>query len=174
MTSRKLAIRDEPNIRLTCSRHVKHSLVLPMKNTRLMTILLLPTLIPSPPLPPVCPFDTSPCVPAPRAHVFQHVRVVPVHTETFWTDTYHTPHTTPHPKTQHNTTQHDTPHHTTTTRPQHHTETEKEDRERLRRREKRKKTEREERTKEKERERQEKTKWKMKEKMKEEMRHGKD
>ena len=31
----------------------------------------------------VCTFKTSPCVPAPRAHVFQHVRVVPVHTGTF-------------------------------------------------------------------------------------------
>ena len=27
--------------------------------------------------------QTSPCMPAPRAHVFQHVRVVPVHTEAF-------------------------------------------------------------------------------------------
>ena len=31
----------------------------------------------------VCTFKTSPCVPAPRAHVFQHVRVVLVHTGTF-------------------------------------------------------------------------------------------
>ena len=38
-------------------------------------------------LPPVCPFKTSPCVLAPCAHVFQHVRVVPVHTGTFWTYT---------------------------------------------------------------------------------------
>ena len=132
-----------------CSRHVKHSLFLSMKNTRLMTIPLLPTLTASPPLPPVCPFDTSPCVPAPRAHVFQHVRVVCVHTGTFWTDTYHTPHTTPHPKTQHNTTQHDTPHHTTTTRPQHHTETEKEDRERRERRQRERERERERRQREK-------------------------
>ena len=106
----KFAIRDEPNIRLRCSRHVKHPLVLPMKNTP-SHLHTLP-----------CPFDTSPCVPAPRAHVFQHMRVVPAYTGTFWTDTYHTPHRTP----KHNTTQHDTPHHTTTTRPQHHTETEKE------------------------------------------------
>ena len=28
-------------------------------------------------------FETSPCMPAPRAHVLKHVRVVPVHTETF-------------------------------------------------------------------------------------------
>ena len=32
---------------------------------------------------PVCTFKTRPCMPAPRAHVFQHVRVVPVHTGTF-------------------------------------------------------------------------------------------
>ena len=31
----------------------------------------------------VCRFKTSPCVRAPRLHVFQHVRVVPVHTGTF-------------------------------------------------------------------------------------------
>ena len=31
----------------------------------------------------VCGFKTSPCMPAPRVHVFQHVRVVPVHTGTF-------------------------------------------------------------------------------------------
>ena len=30
----------------------------------------------------VCTFTTSPCMPAPRAHLFQHVRVVQVHTET--------------------------------------------------------------------------------------------
>ena len=75
--------------------------------------------------PPVSRFTTSPCVPAPRAHVETHVRVVPVHQT----------HTNTHKHTQ----QH-TPHHT-----------EKEDRERLRGREKRKKTvtEREETTKEK-------------------------
>ena len=31
----------------------------------------------------VCRCKTSPCVPAPRAHVLPHVRVVPVHTGTF-------------------------------------------------------------------------------------------
>ena len=31
----------------------------------------------------VCRFETSPCVPAPRAHVFPHAGVVPVHTGTF-------------------------------------------------------------------------------------------
>ena len=35
----------------------------------------------------VCTFKTSQCVPAPRAHVFQHVRVEPVHTGTFRTYT---------------------------------------------------------------------------------------
>ena len=34
--------------------------------------------------PSVCAFKTSPCIPAPRAHVFQHVRVVPVYAVTFW------------------------------------------------------------------------------------------
>ena len=33
--------------------------------------------------PSVCRCKTSPCVPAPRAHVLPHVRVVPVHTGTF-------------------------------------------------------------------------------------------
>ena len=61
------------------------------------------------PMHPVCHFWTSPCMPAKRAHVFQHVRVVPVHTGTLWTDTHHTPHRTPH----HNTTWHTTPHRTT-------------------------------------------------------------
>ena len=36
---------------------------------------------------PMCPSKTSPCVPAPRAHVETHVRVVPAYTGTFWTDT---------------------------------------------------------------------------------------
>ena len=36
---------------------------------------------------PVCTFKTCPCVPAPRAHMFQHVRVVPAYTGVFWTHT---------------------------------------------------------------------------------------
>ena len=72
----------------------------------------------------VCTFKTSPCVPAPRAHVLKHVRawcrykrgrferthgdVLSGHTEFFSVS-----HTTHH-NTRHNTT----------TRPQHHTETE--------------------------------------------------
>ena len=47
MVSIKLAIRDDPNIRLRCSRNVKSLLVLPMKNTRLTTT-------PPSTLPPVC------------------------------------------------------------------------------------------------------------------------
>ena len=86
----------------------------------------------------------------------------------------HVPHTT-HPTAFQDTTQHNMTHHTTPQQHDHNTtRRQKEDRERMRGREKRKKTEREERTKEKEREREEKTKWKMKEQMKENMRHGKD
>ena len=33
---------------------------------------------------PVCRFKTSPCMPATRAHAFQHVRVLPAYTATFW------------------------------------------------------------------------------------------
>ena len=36
---------------------------------------------------PVCPLNTSPYLPTPRAHVFQYVRVVPAYTGTFWTYT---------------------------------------------------------------------------------------
>ena len=36
---------------------------------------------------PVCTFKTSPCVPAPRAHVETHVRVVAANTRTFGMDT---------------------------------------------------------------------------------------
>ena len=32
----------------------------------------------------LCTFETSPCVPASRAHMFQHVRAVPAYTGTFW------------------------------------------------------------------------------------------
>ena len=121
----------------------------------------------SPPPPPSpSPLPSLPCVHSTRLRVyhhhahmlFQHVRVVPVHKETFWTDTYHTPHRTP----RHNTTQHDTPHHTTTTRPQHHTETaEKENRERREDEREREKEKRDRRERE-------------GEKMKEKMRRGKD
>ena len=39
----------------------------------------------SSPMHSVCTFKTSPCMPAKRAHVFQHVRVMPVHAGRFWT-----------------------------------------------------------------------------------------
>ena len=83
-----------------------------------------PTHLPS--LLSVCRFKTSPCVGSKRfrvylqnAHVYQHARVLPVHTETFLTDTrgvFRVPscatHTTPH--TQHTPRTHttDTTHHT--------------------------------------------------------------
>ena len=73
----------------------------------------------------MCTFKTSPCLPAPRAHVFQHVRVFPAYTNG------HTTHATPHTHTHthhrlhtHSHTQHHTQYHTET-----ETETEKEDRE---------------------------------------------
>ena len=93
----------------------------------------------------MCTFKTSPCAPAPRAHVEKHVDVVPVHTGTFWnvhTGACRNPHTgffhgffsvshTKHTTTTNNTT-------TTTTHTTQHTtshgdrqrETEKEGRER--------------------------------------------
>ncbi len=105
---------------------------------------------------PVCTFKTSPCVPAPRAHVETHVRVMPATRGRFgWTygvfTVPHTNHTTHH--TAH-TPQHKT-WHNTSTRPQHHMEREREtERDRERRRGQREKREdgrgetREERTEE--------------------------
>ena len=74
---------------------------------------------------PICTFKTSQCVPAPRAHVFQHMcalfrhargRFEPTYGDVFeWTHGFfqrftphhntapHTPHTTPRHKTQHHT-----------------------------------------------------------------------
>ena len=127
LVNRKLAIRDEPDIWLRCSAHVKISLVLPMKN-----ILRVSTQHVT-----VCTFRTSPCVPAPRAHVLKHVCAWCPHSRrrferahgdvlsghTGFSSVSHTTHRThtPQHKTKHNTT----------TRPQHHTET---DRERMRER----------------------------------------
>ena len=63
---------------------------------------------------PVCTLKTSPCVPAPHPHVFTHVDVLNVHTETFWMYTrgfsacHSTHHTTSHTQPQpqsHNDTQ---------------------------------------------------------------------
>ena len=96
--------------------------------------------------PSVCRFKTSLCVPAPRAHVSTHVRVVLVHTGRFehthgdvWSGhtgfsaCHHTPHTT----TTNNTT-------TTTTHTQHntqhHTETERDRERRQRKRDKERET----------------------------------
>ena len=97
----------------------------------------------------MCTFKTSPFVPAPRAHVFQHVcawcrytrgrfelthgDVLSGHTEfrsVSHTNTHTLTHTTQHNTTQHNTTQHNTTQHNTL-RPQHHTEKER-DRDRQR------------------------------------------
>ena len=82
----------------------------------------------------VCTFNTSSCVPAPRAHVETHVRVVPVHTGTFWTYSRRrfvwthgvfqraTPHAPPRPCTQPTSThEHPHPHTTHTNNTQQHT-----------------------------------------------------
>ena len=115
----------------------------------------LTTTLPPPPPPPVCPLHTSPvctfntssCVPAPRAHVETRLRVVPIHTGTYRTYTrgrvfQRVTHTTPS-HTPHHNTRHNIPQHTTRTRPQNLTKTETErDRDRQRQRERqRKKTE---------------------------------
>ena len=95
---------------------------------------------------PVCTFKTSPFAPAPRAHVFQHVRAWCRYTRRRFERTHgdvlsgHTEfrsvsHTNTHINTQHTHTH--TPHHNTTqhntSRPQHHTEKER-DRDRQRQR----------------------------------------
>ena len=128
MVNRKLAIRDEPNIGLRCSRNVKKTHVLPMKNTRLTTTPLSS----SPPCvqnASMCTFKTSPSMPAPRAHDETHVRVVPANTGT--SERAHgdvldghaevfqrvTSHTTTHRNTPQGTaTHHNGPQHTTTHR----------------------------------------------------------
>ena len=124
MVSRKLAIRDEPNIRQKITGFY-------FGKTRGPTCSSLS----------VCPFKTSPCVPAPRAHISTHVRVVPVYTGTFWTDTRRRVEWT-HGIFQRATSHHTTHRtHTTATRPQQHTETETcRDRERERQRKKTGKT----------------------------------
>ena len=118
--------------------------VLLVKNTRLTTTppSLLHVSVQSVP---VCTFQTSPCMPAPRAHVETHVRVVPVftgtflnvHTEAFWTDTRvfsacrtpHTPHTTHHTAPQ-NTTQHNMTHHKRRRKRRRQNKTKREDKKR--------------------------------------------
>ena len=99
----------------------------------------------------VCRFKTSPCVPAPRAHVVTHVRrgagthgdVLNLHTKVFFCVPSRATHHTTHNTTQHHTTRHNTTRHHNT---QHHTETETErdiDGERQRRNEKMKEERRE-------------------------------
>ena len=73
----------------------------------------------------VCTFKTSPCMPATRAHAFEHVRVASIHGDVFecthggvlnlHTGVFSVPHhTTPHHTTPHHTTPHHTTPHTTT------------------------------------------------------------
>ena len=97
---------------------------------------------------PVCTFKTSPFVPAPRAHVFQHVcawcwytrgrferthgHVLSGHTE-FRSVSHTNTHTLTH-TTQHNTTQHITTRRKRDRQRQRQTETEKEDKTREERR----------------------------------------
>ena len=121
--SRKLAIRDEPNIRTRCSRHAKKQLVLPVKNTQRVPLNTSPR--------PPCVYSKRPRVCRHHAHMLKHVcvwwgthgDVLSGHTgfsacHTHHT-THHTAHTAHHNKTQHNTTQHNTTHHNNTT--QHNT-----------------------------------------------------
>ena len=153
MVSSKLAIRDAPNIRLRCSRNVNKSTCFTDEQHEADDDPL--------------PLPLSPCVGPTRhrvrpkrprvcrhhANILKRVRVVPVHTETFferthgdvWSGhtgffsvshtTHHTAHTPQHNtrhNTRHNTKQHDTttPQHTTTRQPQDHTETELRERQR--------------------------------------------
>ena len=64
---------------MTCS----FLLVFSMKNARSYPVNDPLALRVSVPNTSVCTFKTSPCVPAPRAHVETHVRVLPAYTETF-------------------------------------------------------------------------------------------
>ena len=95
LVSRRFAIRDEPNVRFRCSSNFHFSLVLPMKNTRLTTTPP-PPLLPPHPLPfsfTVYTFKTSPCMPAPRAHVENTcARGAGIH-RVFRRVTHHTHHT---------------------------------------------------------------------------------
>ena len=74
LVSRKLPIRDEPNIRLRCKTNVKKTCFTD-ENTPLPVCPLKHV--------PICTLKTSQCVPAPRAHVSTRVRVVPAFTGTF-------------------------------------------------------------------------------------------
>ena len=114
LVSRKLAIRDDPNIRLRCKTNVKNSCFTD-ENTPLCVHLNTS---------PVCTFKTSQCLRAPRAHMFQHVCALCQHTRGRFERTHgdvlnghngvfsvsHTTHRTHH--TDH-TPQHNTRHYTT-------------------------------------------------------------
>ena len=129
MVSRKLSIRDEPNIRLRRSRNVKNHLFYRWK--------------------------TSPCVRSKRPRLYRHHAhtcfnmcargagthgdVLNVHTGTCWVDTrsFEACHTLTHTHINtHNTTQHNT------LRPQHHTTDRDRDRQRQRQRQTETETER--------------------------------
>ena len=120
-------------------------------------------------------FNTSRCVPAPRVHVSTHLRVVPVHTVTFWMYTrrrfwIHTffhvfsacrnthKHTYKHTHTKH------TQRPPTTPRPQRHTDRERERRQRKRDRER--ETREDETRQEKMKEEREERRWKTRSKRK--------
>ena len=78
---------------------------------------------------PVCRFKTCPRMLASRAHVFQHVRVVPVHTRTIWTDIqgfFSVPHHTRHTAHTHTTDTTCTPTRNITRRERQREKTEKE------------------------------------------------
>ena len=147
-------MRHGPDIGLRCCSTCSKITSVPMKKHEADDNPL-----PSP-MHPVCAFKTSPCVPAPRAHMFQHVRVVAsihgdvlnAHTEDVLIVSHHTtPHT--HHTTRHN--KQDTTQNTTNTQPQQHTKSEKEDRKRERQTERRERRQRqrEEKTEDKEKRR---------------------
>ena len=121
LVSRKLAIRDDPNIRLRCSRMSK-TLVLPMKTPTRVSIQNIP----------VCTFKTSQCIPAPRTHVSTCARGAGIHGDVFnkhtgfFSVSHHRPHRPHRPHTHHRHHMHSHTQHTTTTRPQHLTKTERE------------------------------------------------
>ena len=123
MVSRKLAIRDEPNIRFRCSRNVTNTCFTGEQQEADDDPSLL--------LSPVCPSNTSPCLRPKRpcvcrhhAHILKrvctwcqctrgrfertHGDVLSGHTAFFSVShtTHHTAHTHHNHNTRHNTTQH--------------------------------------------------------------------
>ena len=75
LVSRKLAIRDEPNILVEMQNKCQKNTCFTDENTPLPVCPLKHV--------PTCTLKTSQCVPAPRAHVSTRVRVVPAYTGTF-------------------------------------------------------------------------------------------